>query len=86
MDMHCCIQIFAVNGLYKVSVRVCFLSEGRFTEALTAIVGKIVTEGNVTLLFNGALEIPRSVASLRRYFFPCIVLYEIKVKKVKLSQ
>jgi hypothetical protein len=40
----------------KVSVGVCFVSEGHITHPQTVAVGQVMTERNAALLFNGELD------------------------------
>jgi hypothetical protein len=50
------IEIMACTGIYSVSVSMCFVSEGQFTQLWADAFGEAVSERNVSMLDNGKLN------------------------------
>jgi hypothetical protein len=50
------VEIIAISEICKVSVTVCFVSYGQISQKLTVIVGQVVNERNLSLLFNSKLD------------------------------
>lgn len=46
------VKVIAINGTYKVSDSVYFVSEDQITHLLTVIVDQVVNEGTMSLLFS----------------------------------
>jgi hypothetical protein len=50
------VEISAVTEIYVVLQYFYFVSEGHMSQPLTVTIGQVVTDGNVSLLFNVELD------------------------------
>jgi hypothetical protein len=67
------VKIIAINGTYKVSDSVYFVSEDQITHLLTVVVGQVVNERTISLLFCGELDSDH---------YDALLLIEVKVRFV----
>jgi hypothetical protein len=60
------VKIIAVPDIHKMAVSINFVSEGQITPPPTVIVGQVVTERNICLLFSGEVGNGRCNALLKK--------------------